>query len=167
MASVYGTPVASCPHCGVAIGEAHPYAWCIACGEQLPGDVVAKVPQLQARLADQSAASATPVRPPGDRKSYPAVRILAGAYRALAYLILCLGGLGCIIAAFQSDSLLVAFPGLLYTAFVFLVLLAAGELLGMMPDLVDRGTETNKLLREIKELLSKKTAGDAADREQT
>lgn len=50
MASVYGTPVASCPKCGVAIGDSHPYAWCVACGEQLSAEVVAKIPPLEAKL---------------------------------------------------------------------------------------------------------------------
>jgi hypothetical protein len=37
------------------------------------------------------------------------------------------------------------------------VLLAGGEVLAMLPDIADRSKETNSLLREIKELLSKKT----------
>jgi hypothetical protein len=34
---------------------------------------------------------------------------------------------------------------------------AGGELLALMPDLADRAEQTNTLLREIKELLLKKT----------
>ena len=156
MASVYGTPVSSCPKCGVAIGDAHPYAWCVTCGEQLPGDVVAKIPQLQAKLAEQSAISAGPIRPPA-AKTYPALRTLAGAYRVFAYLILIFGLIACTVAGVRANSLLAALPVFFYTAFVFVVLLAGGEVLAMLPDIADRATETNSLLREIKELLSKKT----------
>ena len=156
MASVYGIPVASCLKCGVAIGDAHPYAWCVACGEQLPADVVAKIPQLQAKLAEQAAISAGPIHPPAP-KTYPAVRTLAGAYRVLAYLILTFGLIAGTVTGVRENSLLAALPVLFYTAFVFVVLLAGGEVLAMLPDISDRATETNNLLREIKELLSKKT----------
>ena len=154
MASVYGVPAASCPKCGVTIGDAHPYAWCVACGEQLPVDVVSKVPQLQAKLAEQAAIGARPIRPPA-AKTYPVVRTLAGVYRALAYLVLVFGAIGCAVTAFQANSL-AALSILFYTAVVFIVLLGGGELLAMLPDLADRTTETNSLLREIKERLSKK-----------
>lgn len=156
MAPVYGTPAASCPKCGVAMAEAHPYGWCIACGDELPADVVANNPQLQAKLAEQSAARAAPI-PPSSRKTYPAIRTLAGAYRVFAYLVLCFGVLKCIITGVQADDLLAALPALFYTAFAFVVLLAGGELLALMPDLADRAEQTNTLLREIKELLLKKT----------
>ena len=56
MAKIYGNPIANCPKCGVAIGEAHPYKWCIACGEQLSDEIIAKVPELVAKQTAQVAA---------------------------------------------------------------------------------------------------------------
>jgi hypothetical protein len=134
MASVYGTPVASCPKCGAAIGDAQRYAWCVACGEQLPGGVVAEIPQLRAKLAEQAAIGTGPIRLPA-AKTYPTLRTLAGAYRVFAYLVLTFGLIACTVAGVQANSLLVALPVLFYTAFVFVVLLAGGEVLAMLPDL--------------------------------
>src|SRR5690349_24977045 len=156
MASVYGATVARCRKCSVPIGDTHPYAWCVACGEQLPEDVVAKIPNLRERLEHSAIKTASP-HPATDRKTYPAVRTLAGAYRALAYLILCFRVLASIITGVQANDLLTALPLFFYTAFVFVVILAAGEVLAIMPDLADRVAETNSLLREIRELLAKKT----------
>jgi hypothetical protein len=154
MAKPYGTPVANCPKCHAAIGDAHPYLWCVECGEQLPPEIRAKVPQLQALHAAQSAP--TPSHPAAQRETYPAVRTLARVYRGLAYITLCLGIVLCIIIAVQTNNLVAVLAVLLYSAFVFLVLPAGGELLGIIPDLADRAAQTNSLLRDIKELLSKK-----------
>lgn len=155
MAKPYGIPVAQCPKCRAAIGDAHPYLWCVECGEQLPPETRAKVPQLEAQHAAQAAPVRTYVATP--RETYPAVRTLARVYRGLAYIILCVGILLCIILAVQTNNLLAVLAFFLYTAFVFLVLLAAAELLGIMPDLADRSAQTNGLLRDIRELLSKKS----------
>jgi hypothetical protein len=54
-----GKMVATCPKCGAAIEDSHPYSWCIACGEQLPEAILAHLPVVQsARAAAKLAAAA-------------------------------------------------------------------------------------------------------------
>ena len=91
------------------------------------------------------------------RESYPAVRTLSRVYRGLAYIVLCVGLLLVVLAIAQTNNFLVVVAVGLYTGFVFLVLLATGEFLAILPDIADRTQETNSLLQEIRELLSKRT----------
>ncbi len=58
MPKPHETPVASCPKCGAAISDAHPYTWCSKCGEKLPPQVTAKLPKIEAVQAAQAAAIA-------------------------------------------------------------------------------------------------------------
>src|SRR5262245_7719746 len=54
-----GKTVATCPKCGAAIEQSHPYSWCSACGEQLPEAILARLPMVQsARAAARAAAVA-------------------------------------------------------------------------------------------------------------
>jgi predicted amidophosphoribosyltransferase len=43
MAKPFGTFIAQCPKCRADIGDAHPFTWCVECGEQLPHEIVAKL----------------------------------------------------------------------------------------------------------------------------
>src|ERR1035437_7884055 len=46
-----GIPVGTCSKCGASICDAHPYLWCAKCRQQLPPDMVARLPDVQAMLA--------------------------------------------------------------------------------------------------------------------
>lgn len=46
MRKTHGTMVGECPKCNAPIGDKHPYAWCIDCGEGLPKEVRDLVPVL-------------------------------------------------------------------------------------------------------------------------
>lgn len=46
MSKAQGTVVSKCPQCNAAIGDKHPYAWCIDCGEGLPKEIKDLVPGL-------------------------------------------------------------------------------------------------------------------------
>jgi hypothetical protein len=53
-----GKTVATCPKCGAAIEDSHPYSWCVACGEQLPDAILARLPVVQSSRAATKAAVA-------------------------------------------------------------------------------------------------------------
>ena len=84
-------PVAKCPLCGAPITEDHPYSWCSHCGEQLPADIVAKLPTVQAQLAAGAAAAASAARASSADRS-PKAPSAAGA---IAIIVAC-----CAIFAF-------------------------------------------------------------------
>ncbi len=63
MKKSFGTAIAECPKCHTAIGDAHPYGWCIGCGEPLPADILARLPEVEAsRQAQATAAVKIPQR---------------------------------------------------------------------------------------------------------
>jgi ribosomal protein L37E len=48
MAKTEKVAVASCPHCGKSVWSDQPYPWCAECGQSLPNEIKAKLPQLPA-----------------------------------------------------------------------------------------------------------------------
>ena len=75
MVKIYGNQIASCPSCGVAIGDAHPYKWCIACGEQLPNEIAAEIPSLVSKQAMQVAAQQTATHQKAERQTTTASEV--------------------------------------------------------------------------------------------
>ena len=146
------SPAGRCSKCAAVIPGNHSYTWCHKCGEPLAADILACLPHVQATAAlSEPSAPSQAVQ----RVSYPALRAIAGFYRIMAYVVLVVGLLF-VLVALQGNALAAIGAGL-YAAFVFLLLLAGGELLRVVPDIADHAERTNELLREIKADLSKKT----------
>ncbi len=49
MAKPVGEIIALCPKCNQSIGDQHPYAWCMECGEALPPEIKTRIPLLVQR----------------------------------------------------------------------------------------------------------------------
>ena len=56
MAKPIGTRIAKCPNCGTDVGDAHPYQWCVNCGEFLPQEILERLPLV--KKAEQTQAEA-------------------------------------------------------------------------------------------------------------
>ncbi len=88
----------NCPKCGAVITDEHEYSWCDYCGEPLPSDLAARVPQVHAiRPWEEASTAPLPVPPPqearvviGDIKMrFGGTTVFMFLRRSIAYLIDC------------------------------------------------------------------------------
>jgi hypothetical protein len=52
MGTISGRQIGNCPKCNAVIREQHSSYWCAACGEMLPDDILAQLPQVVGTPAD-------------------------------------------------------------------------------------------------------------------
>ena len=96
MGKPYGAEVATCPNCRKPVGNRHPYTWCVECGEPLPEQIKALIPELAESVSQPGSTSPerTQVRAPDRGPILP--RLWSGEVPlAQAFWIwgFCLGGL--------------------------------------------------------------------------
>jgi len=102
-----------------------------------------------------SAPGEVPPLPDEPRASYPALRTHTAFYRIVAYIVLGVGILLVLLVLHTNVTLAIALG--LYAAFVFVLLLAGGELLRVIPDIADHIRRSDELLRDIKDAMTPKT----------
>jgi hypothetical protein len=107
--------VAQCPKCGKAIDETHEVHWCIKCGENLPPDILARLPKLAALAA--AATGGSEAAATDTRSSSLVVNRYRDAYRVGSALV----GLGTAIKI----------AGVIFAALILLGALTMGETIAL------------------------------------